>query len=108
MSLFKANNVSNFINQEHCKITTMSIFILFIYVIYVTNHQNHCKCKMQMSVILWFNKKKHKKNYTYKSNIKMIYFQNFPENKEARISNLKLRYPMVQIISGFGIAFYSL
>ena len=38
----------------------------------------------------------------------MIYFQNFPQNKEARISNLKLRYPMVQIISGFGIAFYSL
>ena len=108
MSLFKANNVSNFINQEHCKITTMSIFILFIYVIYVTNHQNHCKCKMQMSVILWFNKKKHKKNYAYKSNIKMIYFQNFPQNKEARISNLKLRYPMVQIISGFDIAFYSL
>ena len=66
---------------------------------------------MQMSVILWFNKKKHKKNtknYTYKDNIKMIYFQNFPQNKEARISNLKLRYPMVQIISGFGIAFYSL
>ena len=66
---------------------------------------------MQMSVILWFNKKKQKKtkkNYTYKDNIKMIYFQNFPQNKEARISSLKLRYPMVQIISGFGIAFYSL
>jgi hypothetical protein len=37
--------------------------VLFIYVIYVTNHQNHCKCKMKMSVILcshglldWFNK----------------------------------------------------
>jgi len=29
------------------------VFILFIYVIYVTNHQNHCKCKMQMSVILF-------------------------------------------------------
>jgi branched-subunit amino acid transport protein AzlD len=46
-------------NQTSCTL----VFILFIYVIYVTNHQNHCKCKMQMSVILcshglldWFNK----------------------------------------------------
>ena len=32
--------------------SSILVFILFIYVIYVTNHQNHCKCKMQMSVIL--------------------------------------------------------
>ena len=43
--------------------SSIFVFILFIYVLYVTNHQNHCKCKMQMSVILcshwlldWFNK----------------------------------------------------
>jgi hypothetical protein len=43
--------------------SSILVFILFIYVICVTNHQNHCKCKMQMSVILcshrlldWFNK----------------------------------------------------
>jgi hypothetical protein len=54
--------------------SSILVFILFIYVIYVTNHQNHCKlntnqsinhckCKMQMSVIMcsrglldWFNK----------------------------------------------------
>jgi hypothetical protein len=43
--------------------SSILVVILFIYVIYVTNHQNHCKCKMQMSVILcshglldWFNK----------------------------------------------------
>ena len=43
--------------------SSILVFILFIYVIYVTNHQDHCKCKRQMSVILcshglldWFNK----------------------------------------------------
>ena len=43
--------------------SSIFVFIFFIYVLYVTNHQNHCKCKMQMSVILcshgpldWFNK----------------------------------------------------
>ena len=43
--------------------SSILVFILFIYVLYVTNHQNPCKCKMQMSVILcshglldWFNK----------------------------------------------------
>jgi hypothetical protein len=32
--------------------SSILVFIHFIHVIYVTNHQNHCKCKMQMSVIL--------------------------------------------------------
>jgi hypothetical protein len=47
-----------------CSVDHPYLFLFFfIYVIYVTNHQNHCKSKMQMSVILcshglldWFNK----------------------------------------------------
>jgi hypothetical protein len=50
------------VSHLQCR-SSILVFILFIYVIYLTNHQNHCKCKMQMSVILfshglldWFNK----------------------------------------------------
>ena len=56
---FWANKGQTRIDQ-HGKL--MFLFF-FIYVIYVTNHQNHCKCKIQMFVILgshglldWLNK----------------------------------------------------
>ena len=39
------------ISPLQCR-SSILVFIFFIYVIYVTNHQNHCKCKMQMSVIM--------------------------------------------------------
>ena len=32
------------VSPLQCRLSIL-VFILFIYVIYVTNHQNHCKCK---------------------------------------------------------------
>jgi hypothetical protein len=72
------------------------VFILFIYVIYVTNHQNHCKCKMQMSVILcshglldWFNKTILFYTHTMLLECIVVYFSGCNFNCLGTIMNLK-------------------
>ena len=51
------------VSPLQCRSSILVFVLFFIYVIHVTNHQNHCKCKTQMFVILcshglpdWFNK----------------------------------------------------